>query len=127
MLRKQERGGSLSGTAAQLGYRGSGCYETRELTLGLEGSEPSGSDSHRRLLTLAGLEVEGVRPAWFDAATLDALRELLGFRHLFRHGYGARYRPARLRELAQLAVATWPTIRTSLSQARSLVVRLAMG
>ena len=69
------------------------------LALGLEGSEPSGADSHRRVLALAGLEVKGVRPAWFDAKQLDTLRELLGFRHLFRHGYGAKYRPARLREL----------------------------
>lgn len=95
------------------------------LAVGLEGSEPTGADSHRRLLALSALEVPGVRPAWFDAAQLDTLRELLGFRHLFRHGYGARYRAARLRELAQLAVRDWPSLRTALERARELVARLA--
>lgn len=70
----------------------------------LEGSEPSGPDSHARLLALSALEVPGVRPAWFTQEQVDVLRELLGFRHFFRHGYGARYRPERIRELAQLAI-----------------------
>ena len=95
------------------------------LAMGLEGSEPAGPDSHRRLLALAGLEVKGVRPAWFDADQLEVLRELLGFRHLFRHGYGAKYRAVRLRELAQMTVSQWPSLRQALDRARGLVQRLA--
>lgn len=95
------------------------------LAVGLEGSEPGGPDSHRRLLTLAGIEVSGVRPAWFDAGQIDSLRELLGFRHLFRHGYGTRLRAERVRELAALATGLWPSLRKSLESARELVARMA--
>jgi hypothetical protein len=95
------------------------------LALAFEGSEPMGPDSHRRLLNLAGAEVRGVRPAWLPAQQVEVLRDLLGFRHLFRHGYGATYRPERLRELAALAVRHWPDIHRSLDAARATVAALA--
>jgi len=97
------------------------------LAVGLEGSEPTGPESHRRLLLLAGLEVKGIRPAWFSAQQLDTLRELLGFRHLFRHGYGAKYRPDRIRELAALAVGAWASLRASLARAIEMVEGLTAG
>ncbi len=95
------------------------------LAIAFEGSEPAGPDSHRRLLALAGAEVRGVRPAWLPAEQLEPLRDLLAFRHLFRHGYGATYRPARLRELAELATNHWPALRRALDAALAQVGALA--
>lgn len=95
------------------------------LAIAFEGSEPSGPDSHQRLLSLSVLEVPEVRPAWLAAPQLEALRELLGFRHLFRHGYAMKYRPARLKELALLATVAWPGIRGDLQRALQQVAQLA--
>jgi len=62
----------------------------------LDGEVPAGPDGHRRLLSQAMTDLEGVRPAVLPAALEADLGSLLGFRHFFRHAYGAELDPERL-------------------------------
>lgn len=73
---------------------------------------PRGDRWHVDLLQGAALVVDGVRPALVSAATLPTLRELLGFRHFFRHGYSARLDASRLAALRQGVLASWPAIES---------------
>jgi hypothetical protein len=50
-------------------------------------AEPSGGDWHLELLRGATLDLPGVRPPVLPAALLGDLREMLRFRHFFRHAY----------------------------------------
>lgn len=78
----------------------------------LDGDVPEGADSHRELLRAAGVPVTGLRPALFPAEILDALRELLSFRHYARHGYDSVPKLVRVEELA----ATAATVHTALER-----------
>lgn len=62
----------------------------------VEGEEPHGSHWHQELLEAAALDIPDVRPAMLSPASLSALRELLGFRHFFRHAYAVTLDAARL-------------------------------
>ena len=95
------------------------------LVMGLEGSVPGGADPHSHLLALSALEIAGTRPALITVTSLESLRELLAFRHLFRHGYSAQFRPERLKEFTALAVATWPAVKLTLERAQQFVLRCA--
>jgi len=86
----------------------------RRAVLTFDGSVPGGSDSHARLLEAASVEVAGIRPALFSAASRERLRELLDFRHLYRHGYGIAFDAERIRDLARRATALWPQVRGEL-------------
>lgn len=79
-----------------------------------EGSVPAGAEFHKHLLRLSTLEIAGLRPAVFDSRDEIVLRDLLDFRHFFRHWYGAELDRERLRILAQKAVSAWPTFRGKL-------------
>jgi hypothetical protein len=52
------------------------------------------------LLAQMFLPMPGLRPAVLPEELRPALRELLGFRHLFRHAYATPLDLQRLRELA---------------------------
>lgn len=71
---------------------------------------PRGDRWHIDVLQGAALVVEGVRPALVSALSLPTLRELLGFRHFFRHGYSARLDAPRLEVLRQGVLTSWPAI-----------------
>lgn len=71
---------------------------------------PRGDRWHIDLLQGAALVVEGVRPALVSAGSLPTLRELLGFRHFFRHGYSVRLDPPRLETLRQGVLTGWRAI-----------------
>ena len=63
----------------------------------LFGLRPSGAEWHAELLAGAFLDVPSVRPPVLDAALADALREVLRFRHFFRHAYAVELDDLRLR------------------------------
>lgn len=67
------------------------------------GTEPSGANWHRSLLESMAMEVPGIRPAIVSVPSLPALRDLLAFRHFFRHAYSVPLDAARLAHLAQRA------------------------
>ena len=56
----------------------------------INGSYPTGADSHQRLLSVMALDVEGLRPAVISEQSRAELDELRKFRHFFRHAYMAQ-------------------------------------
>ncbi|MBI3184730.1 MAG: hypothetical protein HYZ28_21550 [Myxococcales bacterium] len=65
---------------------------------------PTGPDSHLELVKLASTPLSNVRPAIVPRALFDDLRELMKFRHFFRHAYRVELDPVRLeRELRRFA------------------------
>lgn len=57
---------------------------------------PSGPEWHGELLSSALLDVVGVRPPLVDPAREPGLRDLLRFRHFFRHAYVVELDAAKL-------------------------------
>jgi len=60
-------------------------------------------DYHERLLERLHLEIPEVRPAFLPPDYKNILRELKGFRHVFRHAYDLKLRHERLLELTKHA------------------------
>jgi len=73
----------------------------------LDGELPGGQDWHVQLLGRMAAAVESIRPQVITPELADTLRPYLGFRHLFRHTYGAELRWERCRELAAGMEAAW--------------------
>ncbi|WP_296698919.1 hypothetical protein [Thiocapsa sp. UBA6158] len=65
----------------------------------IDGDLPSGAEWHQSLLHAMGLDIEGIRPAVLSRESVAALRELLAFRHFFRHAYAVEFDPERLASL----------------------------
>lgn len=64
---------------------------------------------HMELLTLAATDVGETRPAVLGPASVGLLRELLAFRHFFRHAYAVDWDHDRLRHnVTVLQAATGP-------------------
>ena len=74
-------------------------------------TEPGGANWHRSLLETMAMEVPGIRPAIVTGQALPALRELLAFRHFFRHAYSVPLDPARLADLGLRAAAVQPMLQ----------------
>ena len=86
---------------AALGYTIHGFYNTLEnyfLRIGKFFENNLSKDTwHRELLDRMSLEIPGFRPALLDNDECkDALEELRGFRHVFRHHYGKRLKPEKV-------------------------------
>ena len=60
-------------------------------------------DYHEKLIQRMALNLPGVRPAFLSYEDLDGLRELKGFRHIFRHAYDLTLKPDRLESLVSAA------------------------
>lgn len=58
------------------------------MILEVDGELPKGGSFHRDLLDRAARALPGIRDPLITAQTRDALRQLLGFRHVFRNQYG---------------------------------------
>lgn len=56
-------------------------------------------DYHERLFARMNLEIHGVRPRFVPDELLSSVRELKGFRHVFRHAYDLELDPGRLEPL----------------------------
>ncbi|MCA9517970.1 MAG: hypothetical protein KC635_23685 [Myxococcales bacterium] len=76
----------------------------------LEGSLPSGRDSHQALLSDMTLELPGLRPAVLAARTADELAVLLRFRHFVRHAYAVAWDPTRLSDVVSATARVWPAV-----------------
>jgi hypothetical protein len=79
----------------------------------LNGGTPEGSDWHRRLLERMG-QATAERPAVLSAATIEALMELLRFRHLVRHLYSYELKAEPVERLRLEAVVVWCGVRDEL-------------
>jgi CRISPR/Cas system CSM-associated protein Csm2 small subunit len=66
---------------------------------------------HEHLIERVCLELRGIRPAFVPRNAGRAVRELKGFRHVFRHAYDVDLDPARVEEASRNAsrcVAEFP-------------------
>jgi hypothetical protein len=87
---------------AALGYTIHAFYNTLEnyfLRIGKFFENSLSRDAwHRELLDRMSLEIPGLRPALLDNEECrEALEELRGFRHVFRHHYGKRLKPEKVK------------------------------
>jgi len=74
------------------------------------GTEPSDQNWHRSLLETMAMEVPGIRPPIVSSDALPALRDLLAFRHFFRHAYTVPLDAARLLTLRRRALEACPRV-----------------
>lgn len=61
---------------------------------------------HDTLIERVTLELKGIRPAFLPADAVRDVRELKGFRHLFRHAYDVDLDPVRIAAAADIATRT---------------------
>ena len=61
---------------------------------------------HDTLIERATLDLKGIRPAFLPADAVRDVRELKGFRHLFRHAYDLDLDPVRISAAANNALRT---------------------
>lgn len=80
------------------------------------GTEPRGADSHVELLRGAALELPGLRPAVLPPAVLEDLREILRFRHFFRHAYAVELDADKLSEVAARVEAASGPVQQALRE-----------
>lgn len=60
-------------------------------------------DYHEKLILRMTLSLPGIRPAFLPAESVESLRELNGFRHVFRHAYDLNLISDRLESLVNHA------------------------
>jgi hypothetical protein len=89
--------GSLARAAVAI-HHGYGAIESalERVARLIEGSLPTGRDWHVALLENMSLDIEGVRPRVLSDESLQLLRNLLAFRHFFRHAYAVSLQAPRL-------------------------------
>jgi len=80
----------------------------------LDGTLPEGRGWHDELLRSAGVTVEGLRPAVVSPEAVEALREVMRFRHFARHGYDRDPDADRVDELARVALTAHEACTASL-------------
>jgi hypothetical protein len=86
---------------------------------GLDGSTPEGRSWHEELLRAAALAIDGYRPAIISVQAVEALHEVMRFRHFARHGYDREPDVDRVDELGRTALAAHTACATSFSQLRN--------
>lgn len=120
-------GEAVLAQAAVALHHGYGAIEAalQRLARHFEGMPPAGPDWHQDLLHGMGLEIPGVRPAVLSAETERGLRNLLGFRHFFRHAYASRWDERRLADLRNEAVTLRPRVEADFTALDGLLARLA--
>jgi hypothetical protein len=84
----------------------------------IDGTVPEGRGWHDELLRSAAVPVQGLRPPVISSDGVEALREVMRFRHFARHGYDRDPDADRVDELARVAVAAHALCAASLSSFR---------
>jgi hypothetical protein len=82
----------------------------------LEGSLPTGRDSHQALLADMALELPGLRPRVLRPETAQELQALLRFRHFVRHAYAVSWDGQRIGEVLDGAARSWPEVETDMRE-----------
>ncbi len=91
----------------------------------IDGDLPAGADWHQSLPHVMGLEIEGIRPAVLSRESVAALRELLAFRHFFRHAYAAEFEPERLARLRDVLLGAAPRLAHELAALDAFLAEVA--
>ncbi len=89
----------------------------------LDGSAPEGRSWHEELLRASGLTIDGFRPALISGEAVEALREVMRFRHFARHGYDREPDVDRVDELGRVALAAHSACVASLGELRAWLMR----
>lgn len=97
-------------------HGGYGAIESaiERVTRSLEGDLPTSPNWHRELLHGATLEIEGVRPPIISESTERVLKQILGFRHFFRHAYAADLDFVQLQPLVKRLLEAAPALAAEL-------------
>lgn len=90
-------------------------------------TEPSGANWHRSLLETMTMEVPDIRPAIVSTTALPALRDLLAFRHFFRHAYSVPLDPARLTALRRRVAEVRPMLEADFARLDAWLATVAAG
>ncbi|MEM1240119.1 MAG: hypothetical protein AAGI45_09795 [Cyanobacteria bacterium P01_H01_bin.26] len=88
----------------------------RDIATDLDGSLPSSSDGHRRLLCQMAANIPDIRPAILRDSTLKALNELCAFRHVVRNTYSFDLIPERVEMLAAHLPEAYALLATDLNE-----------
>lgn len=91
----------------------------------IDGDLPMGPDWHQALLHTMGLEIDGVRPAVLSRESVAGLRQILSFRHFFRHAYAVELDPARLADLRHVLVESAPRLDAELTAFDAFLAQVA--
>lgn len=91
----------------------------------IDGDLPAGADWHQSLLHTMGLDIEGIRPAVLSRESVSALRELLAFRHFFRHAYAVEFDPERLALLRRDLLDAAPRLAHELTALDTFLAEVA--
>lgn len=67
----------------------------------IDGELPQGNDWHIQLLEKMAIPIEGIRRSVVTSESLENLREILAFRHIFRNVYGFELKWERFRHLVK--------------------------
>lgn len=74
------------------------------------------SQWHSYLLKRMRIDVPGIRPAFLDIETYEILNALRGFRHFFRHAYGAKLDYYQLKSNLEKALQVFPRLENNIQQ-----------
>lgn len=58
---------------------------------------------HEKLIERMQIAIQGIRPAFLPEDSIRPIRELKGFRHIFRHAYDLELEPKRIGQIASEA------------------------
>ena len=83
---------TFSGSSEACGYQLNRFYNILErgferICESFENHFEKHGDYHEKLILRMTLSLPGIRPAFLTAQSVESLRELKGFRHVFRHAY----------------------------------------
>lgn len=80
---------------------------------------------HTQLLDRMTLTIPGVRPALFAAETAVLLHQLRGFRHFFRHAYGATVSVGRVRQILDITRQLQPLLPQDITRFRQALTQIS--
>jgi hypothetical protein len=93
----------------------------------VEGEAPAGGHWHQELLEAAALDIPGIRPALLSRESLVALRQLLGFRQVFRHADAVTLDAGRLEALRSKLLRAVPGVLEDFVAADRWLAGVAAG
>jgi hypothetical protein len=103
-LARQRLAAGFPGSLEACGYELNRAYNILEksferICVTFENHFDKRGDYHERLIERLSVDIPGIRPAFLPPAERAGVRDLKGFRHVFRHAYELSLRSHRLEEL----------------------------
>jgi hypothetical protein len=107
-LARQRLAAGFPGSLEACGYELNRTYNILEksferICVAFENHFDKRGDYHERLIERLSVDIPGIRPAFLPPTERAAVRDLKGFRHVFRHAYELSLLSHRLEELVRRA------------------------